>query len=227
MHMQSTEKKQCVSLVPIFANLDENELTKLSQKVTSRKVSKGEFLYNFTDQNDTLYIVHQGQLKNYQILENGEEQLIRLLGPGEFIGVWSIFRTKQSHDDLVEAISNTEICQLTQQDFKKVLIQYPEISINLLQQLSERLEVSEQQVATIAHTSVSDRIISYLTSLIPEETMENKPISIELPMSRKSLASYLDTTPESISRGCKKLERQGMITSTSSKKIRINKLSSV
>ncbi|MFT8426058.1 MAG: Crp/Fnr family transcriptional regulator [Liquorilactobacillus sp.] len=225
--MHSTEKKKCVALVPLFTTLDENKLTELSQKVTSRKVSKGEFLYGFTDPNDTLYIVHRGQLKNYRLLENGEEQLIRLLGPGEFTGEWSIFQAKQPHNDLVEAINDTEICQLTQRDFNQALLQYPEIGMNLLQQMAKRLEASEQQVATIAHTSITDRVFSYLTGLIPEENVENKSISVELPMSRKSLASYLGTTPESISRGFKRLEKEGMITSVSSKKICINELGSL
>ncbi|MCM2436399.1 Crp/Fnr family transcriptional regulator, partial [Periweissella beninensis] len=153
--MQSNEKKQCVALVPIFAILDESELTKLSQKVTSRKIAKGNFLYSFADQNDTLYIVHQGQLKNYQLLETGEEQLIRLLGPGEFTGEWSIFQPQQQHTDIIEALRDTEICQLTRENLKKTLLDYPEISLSLLQQMSKRLEVSEKQTATVAYSSIT------------------------------------------------------------------------
>lgn len=225
MHMQSTEKKKCVALVPIFATLEENELAKLSQKVTSRKIAKGNFLYNMADQNDTLYIVHQGQLKNYQILETGEEQLIRLLGPGEFTGEWSIFQPQQRHTDIIEALRDTEICQLTRENFKKALLDYPEISLSLLQQMSKRLEVSEKQTATVAYSSITKRITSYLSSLIKNK--KDKPIRVELPMTRKALASYLGTTPESITRGFHKLEKQGVIKSISARNIQINDLNAL
>lgn len=223
--MRIIEKENCVALVPIFATLNKDKLTKLSQKVTSRKILKGEFLYGVTGQNDTLYIVHQGQLKNYRLLENGEEQLIRLLGPGEFTGVWSIFQPKQQHNDLVEAIEDTEVCQLTRENFRNALLDYPEIGISLLQEISQRLEISEKQTATVAHGSITKRITSYLAILISKKSIDkNSLTSVELPMSRKALASYLGTTPESISRGFKKLEEQGIITATSSRKIRINNL---
>lgn len=223
--MQSTEKKKCVALVPIFATLDKDKLTKLAQKVTSRKIAKGEFLYNFADQNDALYIVHQGQLKNYQILETGEEQLIRLLGPGEFTGEWSIFQPQQQHTDIIEALIDTEVCQLTRENFKKALLDYPEISLSLLQQMSKRLETSEKQTATVAYPSITKRITSYLASLSINK--KDKPIRVELPMTRKALASYLGTTPESITRGFRKLEKQGVIRSISTRNIQINDLNAL
>ncbi|GBG93567.1 ArcR family transcriptional regulator [Ligilactobacillus salitolerans] len=220
--MKVSEKESCLVLVPIFAGLSQEKLAKISAKVTSKNMTQGEFLYNLHDHNDTLYIVHQGHLKNYRLLENGKEQLIRLLGPGDFTGEWSLFQEKQEHSDLVEAVSDTEICQLTQPDFKEILAHYPEISLSLLQQMSTRLEAAEDQITTIAHSSITERISAYLASLITEPTASKT--LVELPMARKELASYLGTTPESITRGFNKLEAQGVIKSLSNRKIQINQL---
>lgn len=76
--MEKEEERHCVSLVPIFKALDQDDLGKISQNITSRQLAKGEILYSLNDNDDTLYIVHTGELKNYRILENGKEQLIRL-----------------------------------------------------------------------------------------------------------------------------------------------------
>ena len=47
------------------------------------------------------------------------------------------------------------------------------------------------------------------------------PTEIELPMSKKDLASYLGTTPETISRKLADLENEGYIKQKSGRKIEI------
>lgn len=221
--MEKEEERHCVSLVPIFNALDQDDLGKISQNITSRQLAKGEILYSLNDNDDTLYIVHTGELKNYRILENGKEQLIRLLGPGAFTGEWSIFKSDIKHNDYIEALEPTEICQLTRQGFKQVLGQYPEISMSLLQHMSERLDISENQTATLAYGSITKRITSYLADLIINSKVNREgTIQVELPMTRKDLASYLGTTPESVTRGFNKLEKAGVIESISNKIIQVH-----
>jgi CRP/FNR family transcriptional regulator len=50
---------------------------------------------------------------------------------------------------------------------------------------------------------------------------ENGPMEITLPMSRKDLASYLGTTPETISRKLADLEQEGFIRQLTGRKIKI------
>ncbi|MCM6764747.1 Crp/Fnr family transcriptional regulator [Weissella paramesenteroides] len=224
--MEKEEERHCVSLVPIFKALDQDDLGKISQKITSRELAKGEILYSLNDNDDTLYIIHTGELKNYRILENGKEQLVRLLGPGAFTGEWSIFKSDIKHNDYIEALKPTEICQLTRQGFKQVLGQYPEISMSLLQHMSERLDISENQTATLAYGSITKRITSYLADLIINSKVNREgTVQVVLPMTRKDLASYLGTTPESVTRGFNKLEKEGIIESISNKIIQVNDFS--
>ncbi|KAA8439939.1 Crp/Fnr family transcriptional regulator [Weissella paramesenteroides] len=226
--MEKEEERHCVSLVPIFKALDQDDLGKISQNITSRQLVKGEILYSLNDNDDTLYIVHTGELKNYRILENGKEQLIRLLGPGAFTGEWSIFKSDIKHNDYIEALEPTEICQLTRQGFKQVLGQYPEISMSLLQHMSERLDISENQTATLAYGSITKRITSYLADLIINSKVNQEgTIQVALPMTRKDLASYLGTTPESVTRGFNKLEKAGVIESISNKIIQVHDFNSL
>lgn len=226
--MEKEKERHCLSLVPIFKALDQDDLGKISQNITSRQLAKGEILYSLNDNDDTLYIVHTGELKNYRILENGKEQLIRLLGPGAFTGEWSIFKSDIKHNDYIEALEPTEICQLTRQGFKQVLGQYPEISMSLLQHMSKRLDISENQTATLAYGSITKRITSYLADLIINSKVNQEgTIQVALPMTRKDLASYLGTTPESVTRGFNKLEKAGVIESISNKIIQVHDFNSL
>ncbi|HJG84811.1 MAG TPA: Crp/Fnr family transcriptional regulator, partial [Weissella thailandensis] len=97
------------------------------------------------------------------------------------------------------------------------------ISMSLLQHMSERLDISENQTATLAYGSITKRITAYLADLIRKTKVGTEGvIKIELPMARKDLASYLGTTPESVTRGFNKLEKEGVIESLSNKIIQVN-----
>lgn len=56
---------------------------------------------------------------------------------------------------------------------------------------------------------IGERLALYLLDLLDES--ETNSLLVQLPMSRRYLASYLGTTPESISRQFKKLEELGFI----------------
>ena len=61
-------------------------------------------------------------------------------------------------------------------------------------------------------------MLHFLISLV--DSKENEPI-IELKMAKKDLASYLGTTPETISRKFAELEAKGLIRQKSTRQIEI------
>src|SRR5699024_2309466 len=88
----------CVRLVPIFNHLDANSMSKIGERAQSRKVKAGEYVYQEGDQASSIYIVHSGQLRIFHLSENGKEQLIRVLAPGDFTGEGTIFSTAAYHE---------------------------------------------------------------------------------------------------------------------------------
>ena len=91
--------------------------------------------------------------------------------------------------------------------------------MKILQAMSERLSQSEKQTASVATESVINRVIYYLEDLTAGEIEDN--VTIKLPMARKDIASYLGTTPETLSRRFKELENKGLIEPLPKNTIRI------
>lgn len=219
--MELTEKIHCVSLVPLFSGLEPASITKIAQKVTNKTVQKGELLASPQQKDETLVIVHQGQLKGYHLLSTGQEQLLFLLTAGEFTGVWSVFQTGRKQTNYLEALTTSELCLLTHQDLVQILQDYPAISYQLLNQMAQRLEKAEKQATFLAAPTIRARISLYLNDLIAQqETGAQSPV-VELPLNRKNLAAYLGTTPESVTRTLQKLAAEGKIKSLSSQKIMV------
>ncbi len=221
---KETSHHSCVRLVPIFNHLDDASMDMIGSKARPKVLNKGEFLYHAKDQDDSLYIVSQGKIRIYLMNESGKEQLIRIMNPGDFMGEWTIFNSEGVHEEYAEALKDTKVCMIKREDIQDLLIEHPEISMRIMGEMSNRLAKSEKQTAKVSSEMVSSRLALYLAELVEDGDQLEDEVIVDLDMSRKDIASFLGTSPESISRKFKELEDNGLIEQISSKKIRIYNL---
>lgn len=208
--------RACVSLVPIFNHLEEEQLNEIMQVVRGESYKKGEILYHPEDPSDSLYIVNRGNIKIYRLSESGKEQIIRILHPGDFTGELALFQ-QSVHVAYAEATVNSQICKIQSDDLQKLLLKYPTISLKILKEFANRLDGSEKQTTRFATEKVETRIALFLA----EYADDHEANEVTLPMSKKDLASYLGTTPETLSRKLAEFEEQGIIEQKGRKKIKI------
>lgn len=206
----------CVARVPIFNHLPAATLEVIARKAVMRTYDRGQFIHHAGDSSDKLFIVHKGRIKVYRLSETGKEQLVRILNPGDFAGELALF-SATDHDSYAEAMAVSEVCTIQKADVRQLLLQYPDIGLHVLAELSRRLGTSERQTAIIATESINARLAQYLVA----QGEQADSTSFRLPMSRKYLASYLGTTPETVSRRLGEFEEAGWIQQVGHRKITI------
>lgn len=197
----------CISLVPIFNHLEQEEMDEINASAKTVSYKRGEIIYHAGEKSNSLYIVHDGKIKIYNLSESGKQQLLRILKPGDFTGELSLF-IESTHESYSEAMENVSVCIFKRSDLQKLLLKYPTISLKLLNELSKILKESHKQTTRFATEKVETRIALYFA----ECAEENHSNTFELPMTKVNLASYLGTTPETISRKLTDLEDEGLIT---------------
>lgn len=209
--------KSCITLVPIFNHLECRQMDEIMSKVKSMHCKKGEIIYRAGEQSDSLYIVSSGKIRIYRLSDSGKEQLVRILTPGHFTGELALF-SNIIHESYAEALEDTDICVITRSDLQEFLLKYPSISLKILSEFANRLEKSERQTTIVSTEKVETRLARFLM-----ECAEENSASMEfvLPMSKKDLASYLGTTPETLSRKLTEFEDEGYIRQLSRRRIKI------
>lgn len=213
---QGDANRSCVSSVPIFNHLEAEQLQDVMQVVKSVTYKRGEILFHAGDESDSLYIVNQGHVKIYRLSDLGREQLVRLLYPGDFTGELALFKATVL-ENFAEAVEDSQICVIKRDDLQQLLLKYPSISIKVLNEFANRLANSEKQSASFVSEKVETRIALFLQ----EQSKKQATNTIELPMSKKDLASYLGTTPETLSRRLSDFEASGTIVQNGQRKITI------
>ncbi|HSV11834.1 MAG TPA: Crp/Fnr family transcriptional regulator [Hanamia sp.] len=208
--------KDCVSLVPIFCHLEVEQMEVIMAAAHSVSIKKGEFIYHAGDRSESLYIVNKGRVRIYRLSETGKEQVVRILNPGDFTGELALFRNDR-HESFAEAMTDTQVCTIHQADLQELLLKYPSISLKILSEFSNRLDQSEKQTTRFATEKVETRIALFLAECLED----SQSMEFLLPMSKKKLASFLGTTPETISRKLTEFESQGFIKQKAHKMIEI------
>jgi len=210
---------ECIRIVPIFNHLEDAQMDLIAESAKTLHLQKGEMLFRAGEKDDTLYIINSGMARIYRLSESGKEQLIRILNPGDFTGEVAIFQPGSVHESYAEALQQTSICVMKREDLQKYLLEYPQIALKILSEVTLRLQESEKQTTQVAIENVESRIISFLAENV-EMGSGNSP-TVTLPMSKKDLASYLGTTPETISRKFTTFEELGLIKQLPKREIKI------
>ncbi|WP_216629080.1 Crp/Fnr family transcriptional regulator [Cytobacillus massiliigabonensis] len=218
-HVEDEKNQLCISAVPIFNHLKQDEMKEIVKTTHMKKFSRGEIIYEAGENSDYMYILHRGRVKIYYLSETGKEQLIRIMEPGDFMGELSLF-SKSTFDHYAGTMENTEICIMRQQDLQAFLLKWPSISLKLLDEFSKRLLNVEKLVSDLTSKDVEKRTASYLVNQAEKEGS----LSFTLPLSKKELASYLGTTPESISRKLAEFQEQGFLILSGQKNIKLLEL---
>ena len=207
----------CISLVPIFNHLTEEQMLEISALTHAVKFKKGETIYRAEEPSNALYILSKGKVKIYRMSEAGKDQIQRILTPGEFTGELALF-SEGVHESYAEALEDVEICMVKQEDMSELLLKYPSIAMKVLSEFSKRLETSEKQATRFATEKVETRLAMYIAETLDRYGGHE---IVKIPMKKKDLASYIGTTPETLSRKLLELEEAKIIKQMPGNKIRV------
>ncbi|MDT8717542.1 Crp/Fnr family transcriptional regulator [Clostridium sp. 19966] len=211
----------CASKVPIFENLNEEELVEVVNTINHKEYSKGDTIFTEGNTASTLYFVNEGKIKLYKYTKDGKEQILHVLSEGDFFGELDLIKPSQ-YGFNAKAIVNSKICTLTKEEMKAIMLRKPEIGIKLLETMGERLSKVENLVQNLATNDVDSRMAYLIMDLMEkygEKSEEN--ISVKLPLSREEMANYIGVTRETISRKLKKFEEEKLIELVGTKNILI------
>lgn len=200
------EEEPCAGKIAIFRHLDPDSLRRISSIALHREYAKGDIL--FTPENSAgLFLISEGKVKVYEISPSGREQLLRVLSKGDFVGEEALFSGTETFT-FGQALTDLKACFIRREDFLELLMRYPSISLKLLEEYNRRMIRASHQTAANTAQSVLDRLASYLLDLSDAQ----ESTTVTLPLSMKELAAFLSTTPETLSRRMKVLEREGTVS---------------
>lgn len=202
---------ELLRLNPLFSGLDENGLHKVRGIAVNHSCKKGNLLFSQGDEAHGFYLVIQGRIKIYRMSLQGQEYIMRIVGPGETIAEAAVFSGK-TYPASAEALEDSRLYYLKKSEFLFLIQESPQLALNMMTGLSLLLRQLAQQVEDLSLKEVSARLARFFI----EEALKVSPVpanglKIPLEMKKGLLASRLGTIGETLSRTLAKMKQKEII----------------
>lgn len=192
-------------------NLDDAANAMLVRGRHRREYGSGEVVFAQGEQNDGVHCVSGGAVGVRRLDGNGNSVLLGLAYPGDTTGYRS-FLTDSEHKTSAEALGPTVVCHIDRATVTALLDGNPSLGLRFLKRSIGELEHAHDMMFRQATLSNRHKLVHLLLVLVGRHGRRNSngSQSIDLPVSRRDLASMVGTRHETISRIIGRLETDGV-----------------
>ncbi len=191
----------------IFQSINNEQYTLMNRSRVMHTYEKGSLIFREGNRPFGAYCIVSGSVKMYRLTDEGREQIIRILGPGEMLGLASLF-SEETYSCSAEALDTTTVCFLEKNALLPLLAKNPTVALNSIKKIGQELVHAEKRIYDFAMKSADERLAE---TLLEFSTRYTRNAEFELPLSRKELAEYIGTAPETITRLLTQFHNQKVI----------------
>ena len=205
------KKIELLQSVALFWDLSEEELGYISEKMIARHYESGKFIFLEDSEGEQCFFVVQGSVKVTRLSKDGREVILAMLNEGDFFGEMALL-DGESRSANVIALEETEVLTLNREDFLVVLHDYPQIAIQLLKEMADRLRKSDRQIASLSLSDAEKRIALCIIRFADEQgIIKRGQVSIPKMPIQQDIANMAGTSRETVSRAINLLEKEHFI----------------
>jgi CRP-like cAMP-binding protein len=191
--------------VAYFRSLSDAELRRLAATCRTRRLQRGDTLFDEGEPCRGLFVVVAGTVAVRQVSLRGREQVFHTEGPGATLGEAPLF---DGGGYIASAVAMTagRALLLPRPHVLALCQRRPEVALAMLQTMARRVRRFADLVADLAFRPVIERLARYLDAQRDASGPE-----VTLTLTHAQLAARLGTVRELVVRALRQLERDGLI----------------
>ena len=211
--MSDAEEKtvQLLRSVPLFAELDETELSRIASVAVPRGFPEGTRVFHEGDHSDACYVVKSGTFRVTREHPDGRAITLATLEAGDIVGELAMLDGEVRSASVETLGGDGELLALPAADMLSLLERNPEITVKIAAALTRRLRAANERISRQSFQTVPSRVAGVLLQLASEEADEVSGNEVTIRMNQADLAQLAGTSRESVSRFLADLDRAGVV----------------
>jgi CRP-like cAMP-binding protein len=210
--LSTDQKRELLANVPLFQGLGYKELDALIPVTRTVSLTKREELFHKGDPGAQVYVVIRGKLKVLTTSEGGDDVVFSILGPGEVFGEIALLGGTPRTATVI-AIDPCELLIIDRRDFLSFLRGHPDVAINLLEVLAQRMKRVSEFVEDTLFLNLPLRLAKKLVSLSRAYGQPHaQGLRLDLKLSQEEWGDLVGTTRESVNKQLRAWTEEGLIT---------------
>jgi CRP-like cAMP-binding protein len=191
----------------VFAYLDDPTIQELCNNKEEQSFRKGEIINHEGEKITDFKYLKSGLVKLYRRSTGGEEQVITITRPFEFVSNMSIF-SEERYKYSVSAVEDSVVCVVRLDFIKNLFLQNGGFAMGLLTKISKINDKIINQTLDIRQKNLIGRVAFVL--LYFTKDIYNSMV-FDLPVSRKEIADYIGMSTANVIRTLSEFKKDGII----------------
>ncbi len=212
--MTETPKNKCNCLScelrnVAFTNLGDKDIGRICEAREERHYARGEIIHREGDAiHDFKYLKH-GLVKLFRVNNDGDEQIITITRPLEFVSNTNVFHETHYRYSL-SALEDSDVCCIRLDLIRELIEENGKFALNLISVLSRTSQNIIALGLEIRQRNLAGRI-AYVLLYFANEIFRSR--IFDLPVSRKEIADFISMSPANVIRTFSDFRRDGIIKS--------------
>jgi len=194
--------------------MNKEELKKVSDSKITKRIKKGEPLFEEGDKLNGVYCVRNGVSKMSKLSPNGKDQIVRLATKGEVMGQRSVI-AQESTNLSAMAVSDMEVCFIPKESITDTLHKNPNFTLEVLRHMAHDLREADDVIVNMSQKTVKQRIAEAFLYL--QNFGVDKDGYFVLKLSREDIGNVVGTATESAIRIISEFKKKGLIIASGKK----------
>jgi CRP-like cAMP-binding protein len=204
-------KSPCIGNLWMFENLQQAELEALVAAAQRRRFKRGQTIFMQGTPGTEMFLIKVGRVKLSKLNEEGSEITIDIRKAGDFLGE-QVLNEKFDYPLTATCIEDSLACVFSHESFEKLVLDHPNIGLQVIKNLSHRIEWLTSRAGTMNASNLEERLYSVLKTVASEHGVKgHEGTSIHFPLTHEELSFLVGAHRVSITRAMKTLRKSGKI----------------
>ena len=191
----------------VFAYLDDPAIQELCDHKEEHSFRKGEIINHEGEKITGFKYLKSGLVKLFRRTANGEEQIITITRPFEFVSNMSIF-SEERYKYSVSAVEDSVVCVVSLDFIKELFLKNGGFAMGILTKISRINDKIINQTLDIRQKNLVGRV-AYVLLYFSKEIYNSRVF--DLPVSRKEIADYIGMSTANVIRTISDFKKDGII----------------
>lgn len=162
------------------------------------------------------FFIKKGIVKVYNLHANGNEQILRFYGPGDFFPLPWLYGKVSTEFFYYEAVENCEVVSITRQDVDTIIKRDPELGRYILDSVLSDQTALNLRIISLEQPRANEKLeftLYYLLFRYGKHVGDEKYV-INMSLTHITLANLVGLTRETITTEMNRLRKNGIISYT-------------
>lgn len=203
---------------PLFTSLQPEQRRKLEDMAATKRLEAEEVLFMEDDPCTGFYVLVEGALQLTRFgLTPGSHPTLAVVLPVNSFAEAAMF-AGEAFPATATALKPSKVVHFPKERFLRTMREDPDLALAIIHAQAVWLRKLTMQIQQLSASDSTDRLRHWLREHLPKQG------TFTLPVTKKALAAQLGMTPETLSRGLRNFQDQGLIEVKGTQLSRIGEL---